>query len=124
MREQAIVLPAEATSAVQARQFVRDCLRRNRRRRTIEDAALLCVTELVANVARHTSSRECVVKVVQDNGDLTIEVQDDFGGIPAIIEARDPMEETGRGLRIVDALAGEWGVRPLPGDGKSIWLRL
>jgi signal transduction histidine kinase len=124
MREQAIVLPAELASAVQARQFVRDCLRRNRRRRAIEDAALLCVTELVANVARHTPSRECVVKVVDENGDLTIEVMDDYGGIPVIAKGRDPWGEAGRGLRIVDSLAGEWGVRLLPGDGKSVWLRL
>ena len=124
MREQAIVLPAEAASAVQARQFIRECLRRNRRRRAIEDAALLCVTELVANVARHTPSGECVVKVVDENGGLTIEVIDDYGGIPVMSEARDPMEEAGRGLRIVDSLAGEWGVRALPGDGKSVWLRL
>jgi anti-sigma regulatory factor (Ser/Thr protein kinase) len=124
MREQAIVLPAEAGSAVQARQFVRDCLRWNSRRGAVEDAALLCVTELVANVARHTPARECVVKVVEDNGDLTIEVTDDYSGVPAIADPSDPMEEAGRGLRIVDALAGEWGVRPHPGDGKSIWLRL
>ena len=123
MMEQAITLPADATSAVRARQFVRDSLSSSPRGQAIEDAALLCVTELVANVARHTDSHECVVRVVDEDQDVTIEVMDECGEAPTVADGRDPMQETGRGLRIVEALADDWGVRSVPGQGKTIWLR-
>ena len=117
-----IVLPAEPASAARAREFVRRLVRRSDHRE-LEDAAMLCVTELVANVARHTDSHECVVTVVDEPEDLLIEVADHAGNLP-VIESPGRMAEHGRGLRIVDALAQEWGVRGASDDGKCVWLRL
>lgn len=84
---------------------------------------MLCVTELVANVSVHTDSAECVVTVKDEPGDLTIEVADDTVDLPAL-EAVSPYAEHGRGLQIVAALAGEWGVRRPSEQSKAVWLRL
>ncbi|WP_165965256.1 ATP-binding protein [Actinomadura bangladeshensis] len=34
----------------------------------------------------------------------------------------DPLAEDGRGLRIIDALSLDWGVRP-DGERTAVWLR-
>jgi anti-sigma regulatory factor (Ser/Thr protein kinase) len=120
--EKTIVLPAEPASAARAREFVRSLLRRSRHS-ALEEVALLCVTELVANVSLHTDSRHCVLRVVDGPGDLLIEVGDEAGHMP-MLEPAPPDADHGRGLRIIEALAGEWGVRRTPGDGKQIWFRL
>lgn len=117
-----ITLAAVPASAAKARQFVSDRLRGSRHG-DLEDAAVLCVTELIANVTRHTSSRTCQVTVVDEPHDVLIEVSDDTPDLPRVGPPR-PDAEYGRGLRIVAALAGEWGVRRQPGDGKAVWLRL
>ena len=120
--EATIVLPAEPASAARAREFVRARVQRSDHRE-LEDAAVLCVTELVANVALHTDSDECTVTFVDEPDDILIEVSDHDRQVPAI-ERAGRMAEHGRGLRIVDALAGEWGFRNVPDDGKCVWLRL
>lgn len=116
-----IVLPAEPSSAAIARQFVRDLLHGSRHD-GLEEAALLCVTELVANVSCHTGSHDCVVTVVDEPNELLIEVADTAGEMPAM-ETPPGLSEHGRGLRIIDALAGEWGVCRRP-PGKAVWIRL
>jgi anti-sigma regulatory factor (Ser/Thr protein kinase) len=120
--EQTITLPAEPASAARAREFVRMLLRGSRHRQ-LEDAALLCVTELVANVSVHTCALECVVTIVDRPEHLLIEVADRSGGQP-VMETAFPRGDHGRGLRIVDALAGDWGVREEVGAGKCVWLHL
>lgn len=117
-----ITLPAVPASAPVAREFVRAVLALSTHR-DLEEAALLCVTELVANVAQHAPSGQCTVSVLDEPDDLVIEVSDSADQIPVMgplsLEA-----EHGRGLRIIDALADRWEVRPKPDDGKSVWLRL
>lgn len=117
-----ITLPAEPASAARARQFVRESLARSAHR-DLEDAAVLCVTELVANVSVHTRASTCDVIVVDRPDQVIIEVHDDTTEVPDLLPA-DPDEEHGRGLRIVDALAGDWGVTVYPDNGKCVWLRL
>ncbi len=120
--EETIRLPAEPASAARARRFVRDFLRRSPHR-ALEDAATLCVTELVANVSVHTDSTECLVTVRDAAGDVVIEVTDGTRDLPAP-ESPSRYSEHGRGLQIVEALAGEWGVRRSSEHCKSVWLRL
>lgn len=120
--EETIHLPAEPASAALARAFVRQFTRRSSHR-ALEDVAVLCVTELVANVSIHTDSGECVVTLKDAPGDLTIEVADAAIELPAV-EAASPWAEHGRGLQIVAALAGEWGVRRSSEQSKAVWLRL
>lgn len=122
MAEETIELPAEPASAARAREFVRDRVRRSRHG-SLEDPALLCVTELVANVSLHTDSPQCVVTVREAPEAITIEVTDDAGQLPSMGPASSQSEH-GRGLRIVDALAREWGVRRRADRRKSVWVRL
>lgn len=119
--EQTITLPAEPASAALARRFVHDFLSRSPHR-DLEDAALLCVSELVANVSVHTESAECMVTVRDAPDALTIEVTDSAQELPAP-EAAAPFSEHGRGLQIIAALAREWGVRRDAEHHKSVWLR-
>lgn len=121
--EETITLPAEPASAAQAREFVRRRLALSGHD-SVEDAALLCVTELVANVSLHTAAGQCVVTVRDTPHAVLIEVGDnDVDDLPRV-EPWSPEAEHGRGLRIVNALAGEWGVRRRPHQGKSVWLKL
>lgn len=120
--EELIQLPAEPASAARARAFVRDRLHRGRHR-ALEAPALLCVTELVANVSVHTDSCECVVAVRDTTDSVLIEVSDQTSELPTMRPV-SLQAEHGRGLQIVDALAREWGVRHSPGRCKSVWVRL
>lgn len=121
--EETIKLPAAPTSAAEARRFVRASLARSGHG-AMEDAALLCVSELVANVSLHTDASECQVTIRMDPGSVVIEVADDEAVELPSVEPWSPVSEHGRGLRIVDALAREWGVRRRPHQGKLVWLRL
>jgi anti-sigma regulatory factor (Ser/Thr protein kinase) len=117
-----IRLPANPSGAAAARQFVRHVLETSRHG-ALEDAALLCVTELVANVSRHTCSTSCVIRLVDEPHDLLIEVADDASDLP-VLNQLPAGAESGRGLQIINALAGEWGVRRQVDIGKCVWLRL
>lgn len=89
--------------------------------RAVRDALELCVSELAANCVMHAVS-DFSVTVIRAGG-VRIEVTDDGSGSvePRTVSDR---EIRGRGLRIVDALADDWGVRPadqLP--GKTVWVQ-
>jgi hypothetical protein len=53
-------------------------------------------------------------------GEILVEVADRGGGEP-VMRSPSPSEPTGRGLRIVDMLAAEWGVDHQRDSGKTIW---
>lgn len=89
--------------------------------RAVRDALELCVSELAANCVMHAVS-EFSVTVIRSGG-VRIEVTDlGTGSVePRTVSDR---EVRGRGLRIVEALADAWGVRPadkLP--GKTVWVQ-
>ena len=121
LEDRRITLPAQPASAALARDFIRSIYPEAAGER-LEDA-LLCVTELVANVALHTRSSHCTVAVSGRPDEMTIEVWDDTAELP-VIEPASLVAEHGRGMRIVDALADAWGIRARPDDGKAVWLRL
>jgi hypothetical protein len=52
-------------------------------------------------------------------GGILIEVHDSGTTLPKPRDA-GPAEDTGRGLRLVAAIADRWGTRP-DVDGKSVW---
>jgi anti-sigma regulatory factor (Ser/Thr protein kinase) len=121
----------DLSSAGAARLWVADHLRRWELSELVGTATLL-VNELVSNAVLHAASGPQVVLVVADGvvevgvGDHEARLPPDFragrGGLDdAAKEAL--MAETGRGLRLVDALADEWGVAQLTA-GKQIWFRL
>jgi hypothetical protein len=89
----------------------------------LEDAAALCVTELMTNVLRHTDSQAFHLVVEFAETDVRISVQDDSSALPSPLQT-PPDADTGRGMLIVNALVDEWGVDRDPEDGKSVWMRL
>jgi anti-sigma regulatory factor (Ser/Thr protein kinase) len=86
------------------------------------DTAVLLVSELVTNVVRHAAG-PCALTITFRGPDVVeLAVEDADTRMPAPRSAR-PLDEAGRGLLLVEALAAGWGVRRLPG-GKATWLTL
>jgi anti-sigma regulatory factor (Ser/Thr protein kinase) len=86
------------------------------------EVAELVVSELAANAVVHAGSG-FTVALADDAGTLRIEVQDDGRGAPAIPHAGIDATH-GRGLLLVERLAGSWGCREEPGGGKTVWVEL
>jgi anti-sigma regulatory factor (Ser/Thr protein kinase) len=83
------------------------------------------VSELVTNACEHGAAPvELALRLAirRDGCALVGEVTDAGTGIPELTAAQ-PGGEHGRGLAIVAALAGAFGVRPLP-RGKTVWFRV
>jgi hypothetical protein len=83
------------------------------------DAALL-LTELVASGVRHAQSTMQIQLTVQRDV-LRAEVRDSSALNPI---PREPDENGGRGVLILNALASRWGVLGHPGAGKTVWFEL
>ena len=84
--------------------------------------APLLIAELTANAALHgqVHGRTARLVVLLDATELRVEVSDARGDrLP--VSSPDGGGESGRGLLLVEALAGEWGVRPYHSDGKTVW---
>jgi len=110
-------LPDDGPTARHARRFVAGLADGWAAPRVVDDLSLL-VSELVTNAVIHARSTPQVVVQVRSSI-LRVEVHDDSPVLPAI---RLPDEDRpgGRGLRIVDQVALEWGIERRPG-GKAVW---
>jgi anti-sigma regulatory factor (Ser/Thr protein kinase) len=82
-----------------------------------EHEAVLVVTELVTNVVRHAATR-IHIHAEFEAPNLRVEVRDGSSVVPAVVDLVD--EEYGRGLRIVQELATDWGIEQRD-DGKAVW---
>ncbi|MFG2575007.1 SpoIIE family protein phosphatase [Streptomyces sp. NPDC048481] len=87
----------------------------------LADTAALMVSELVTNAVRHSRGRPAGLRLVRGDT-LLCEVEDDDHELPDLLSA-GPGDESGRGLRVVSALAREWGASRTA-DGKSVWFEL
>jgi anti-sigma regulatory factor (Ser/Thr protein kinase) len=121
-----MALPHAATSVRSARrQIAADLLRRGVPRSIIEDAVLV-VSEIVSNALKHARPRGSGrVEVTWDVRDGAVEIQVADGGGPTQPQVSAPSLSAlgGRGLSIVAALAGAWGVRQ-DQAGTVVWARL
>jgi anti-sigma regulatory factor (Ser/Thr protein kinase) len=79
------------------------------------------LTELATNAALHAHT-EYTVHLTLEAEWLLVEVTDSS---PALPQQRDyrPDSTTGRGLGLVAALSGSWGVEPSQ-TGKTVWARV
>ncbi|MGH9067401.1 MAG: ATP-binding protein [Acidimicrobiales bacterium] len=118
--EATIWLPAEPTSAGEARRFVEDALSRSGQE-SLAWAAVLLTSEVVTNAILHARSAT-EVHLSAGPGSVTVEVTDDGEGIPDL-DPKGEMAEAGRGLAMVGALAEEWGVVRTEA-GNIVWFRL
>lgn len=88
-------------------------------------AAAVVVAELAANAVTHgrLPGRGFRLSLgLLPTARLRIEVTDPRGErLPAVSQVADG---GGRGLVIVDALAADWGVRPYPPSGKTVWAEI
>jgi anti-sigma regulatory factor (Ser/Thr protein kinase) len=83
------------------------------------DAAVLLASELATNAVVHAATLYSVeFRYVDDK--VTVAVGDTGSGTP---EMRQPGIEGGHGLRLVDAISDDWGVRP-ERPGKSVYFNL
>jgi anti-sigma regulatory factor (Ser/Thr protein kinase) len=115
--------PLAATSATAARRFVVDALMNT----GWADADLtaevgVIVSELASNCIRHARTGFAVT--VHDTRDsMRVEVTDTGAGVPAL-RSPGPLEPTGRGLQLVQALSDEWGLVPAAAGGKTVWFTI
>jgi anti-sigma regulatory factor (Ser/Thr protein kinase) len=88
-------------------------------------AAALVTGELAANAVRHAHvpGRSFTVAVTSSGGGCVIEVTDPLDTLPRTAVA-GPDDERGRGLLIVEAVSEEFGHRPCPDGGKTVWAAL
>lgn len=89
------------------------------------DGAVLMLSEMLTNVLVHTDGDALMVaEVTGERGSrvLRVEVSDHSDELP---HRRDPGElaSSGRGLVLMELLAGDWGVDPR-GEGKVIWFEM
>ncbi len=109
----------QAESVAGARHFVRDVLS-DQSRETVE-AAELMVSELATNSVRHARS-DFELAIQRTRDEIRVEVSDHGEGQP-VLRSPTPREQSGRGLRIVQELAEDWGITPSP-NGKLVWFSL
>lgn len=101
--------------------FVRDALAETDAPADVVDCAVLLVSELAANVTLHARTEVRVTVRVEDEA-LWAEVKDWSSRLPHACLA--PGDATsGRGLRLVEAIASRWGVER-DDDGKVVWFVL
>ena|SRR6478609_4800911 len=82
---------------------------------------VLVVSELVTNsVNAHAGRVE--LSVEGHHASVRIEVTDDVSGIPTLKHA-GPATVQGRGLRVIDSVALDWGVQTRK-PGKTVWAEL
>ncbi|QWZ09819.1 ATP-binding protein [Nocardioides panacis] len=109
---------ADVSHIAEARRFVAGHLAANGRGDLAPDARLI-VSELATNALMHAGTPFTVTLDVGDDAVL-LRVTDGSAQLPVVGEPGLD-QSGGRGLGIVAALAGAWGVTSEPGGGKSVW---
>ena len=110
--------PEQPESVTAARRFATNVLRdvSPEVTATVE----LLVSELATNCIRHTDSAFDLT-IIQAGREIRVEATDyDDVGKPTM-RSPEPTDPSGRGLRIVDALAAAWGVEHRSAQGKTVW---
>jgi anti-sigma regulatory factor (Ser/Thr protein kinase) len=110
---------AEAQSVGAARRYVRDVLRDHPPAQV--DAVELMVSELATNSVKHAHSA-FKVSIADARGEIRVEVRDTGRGQP-VLRSPTPLEPSGRGLCIVEALSRAWGSVD-SAHGKTVWFTL
>jgi anti-sigma regulatory factor (Ser/Thr protein kinase) len=111
-----------------ARRLTRNTLREWGLAFLAEDAESI-VGEFVANAVTHAAASELSrrqaaenlgLRLVRRTGEVICAVLDPSDSAP-VLRAPGSVEESGRGLQMVDALSDVWGWSPVAGRGKAVW---
>lgn len=108
---------SELTTAAAVRRFVDTTLAEWDASHRIDDVRLVA-SELVTNAIRHVGS-DITVTLTRPAGRLRVAVADGGTTCPSVVTA-DATAASGRGLRLVEAIAADWGCERRP-DGKIVW---
>jgi anti-sigma regulatory factor (Ser/Thr protein kinase) len=116
-----ITLPGVRRSVAHARRFVRDTVPYGH---PVTDDMVTVASETVCNAITHTASGRAggrvTLTVAAGRSMYRLQVTDDgAGGAHPYVKAENGTD-SGRGMRIVDALAHRWGYRTA-GDRTVVW---
>jgi MEDS: MEthanogen/methylotroph, DcmR Sensory domain/Histidine kinase-like ATPase domain len=111
---------AERHAPTAARHFAADVLGRWGHPSTLLEDAKLVVTELATNAVRHARSAFSV-EIHPYGACVRVSVRDASRVRP--IPRDNPQAPSGRGLRLIDAIAARWGAE-IADDGKTVWAEL
>ena len=113
----------ELASPAAARAFVRSELEQQAVPEPPLETAILLTSELVSNALLHARTEVDLLLVMAASA-VRVEVHDGNTRQPHPPAAPAPLDATsGRGLLMVDALAGRWGIDGT-GNGKTVWFEL
>lgn len=113
-------LEPRPTSAAHARRFVARALASATPRQ--REVGVLLTSELVTNALLYAHGR-IVVRIERRGVTARVTVHDDSR---QEVRPRQVSSDatSGRGLALVEQLAGAWGVEHIEGDGKDVWFDL
>jgi anti-sigma regulatory factor (Ser/Thr protein kinase) len=115
-----VPLPADGRAAGAARRVVRTRLESWQLEDLLEVAVLL-TSEVVANVIVHTESAPALA-LSRDRDGVRVTVVDG-SPTPPLLRRHSRAAATGRGLRMLETLADDWGWARR-GEGKAVWFLL
>ncbi len=113
-------LPCDTRSVAVARRFCHEALLARGHGRFVDDCQLL-VSELVTNAVLHGGTA-IELRCIVDTHGVRVEVRDGSSVLPGP-RHYDVTASTGRGIRLVDALAAKWGAH-VEATGKVVWFEL
>ncbi len=112
--------PATPAAAAKARRFIAEALLElGLSNQAIEDAVLL-TSEAVADTLAHSGMAMNVV-VMADESMARVEVHDVPGSAPLV---HPSLALSGRGLRVIAAVAEAWGIERCTGHGRCLWFEV
>ena len=120
--ELVLQLMPSARTVGQVRRAVGDFCRAGDHAAVADDAELL-TSELMTNACAHSQGLITVVALRNVASVVVTVTDDDSDGQARVPPSQDPQRESGRGLFLVDAIAGAWGTTA-HADSKSVWFRL
>ncbi|MDF1605671.1 ATP-binding protein [Nocardioides sp. YIM 152315] len=111
-----------AASAPVARTVVRRLLDDAGVDTEVRQTAELLATELVSNAVEHGGGSSYLDAVVGPDA-VRLEVTDPNPALPTPSPSLDDLDERGRGLLLIAALASRWGAERHP-PGKTVWCEI
>lgn len=111
----------QAADVPRVRSAVSDQLRHLALSEAVIDVATLLLSELVTNAMRH-GNLPITCSAILSGQRIRVEVCDASANPPVVVEAA-PDAIGGRGMKLVAALADEWGWQRTD-EGKCVWFEL